>query len=122
MTCFDNSKLRIGAVTYLNAKPLIEGLDETDARYQLVLDYPSRLAESLADGRLDVGLVPSVECFRNPDCRIVSDACVACFGPARSVKLYSRVPPSRIRTLALDDGSRTSAALARVFLAERYGV
>ena len=40
----------------------------------------------------------------------------------RSVKLYGRVPLERIRTLALDEGSRTSAALARILLKERFGL
>ncbi|KKK69943.1 hypothetical protein LCGC14_2928990, partial [marine sediment metagenome] len=73
-------------------------------------------------GRLDVALVPSIEYFRNPDWTIVSDACVACDGPVRSVKLYGRVPIEQIRTLALDEGSRTSAALVRILLKERFGL
>lgn len=114
--------VRIGAVRYLNSKPLIEGLDELVPNARLVLDLPSRLADGLAAGRLDVALIPSVEAFADPDYEIVSDACVATRGPVLSVKLYSRVHPGRIRRLALDEGSRTSAALARIILAERFGV
>ncbi len=114
--------VRIGAVGYLNSKPLIEGLsDELPAR-QFRLDYPSRLADDLAQDRLDVALIPSVEYFLNPDYEIVSDACVATRGPVLSVKLYSRVPIGGIRSLALDEGSRTSATLARLMLLERFGV
>ncbi|MGH7127558.1 MAG: menaquinone biosynthetic enzyme MqnA/MqnD family protein, partial [Planctomycetaceae bacterium] len=115
-------RVRIGAVTYLNSKPLIEGLAEFAPQAELILDYPSRLADDLAAGRLDVGLVPSIECLRHADYEIVSDACVAARGPVLSVKLYSRVPMENVRSLALDEGSRTSAALARILLAERYGV
>jgi len=114
--------LRIGAVSYLNSKPLIEGLGLLAPEVELVLDYPSRLADELAAGRLDVALVPSIECLRHPEYKIVSDACVATRGPVLSVKLYSRVPMSEICSLALDDGSRTSAVLTRIMLAERYGV
>ncbi len=114
--------IRIGAVQYLNSKPLIEGLRTDDPEYELVMDYPSRLAERLMAGELDVGLIPSIECLRDGRYCVVSDACVACFGPVRSVKLHSRVPISRIRTLALDEGSRTSAALVRILLAERLGL
>lgn len=114
--------LRIGAVSYLNSKPLIEGLREFAPQAELVLDHPSRLADCLAAGRLDVALVPSIECLRNPEYRTVSDACVATHGPVLSVKLYSRVPVGDIRSLALDEGSRTSAALVRIILAERHGV
>lgn len=114
--------VRIGAVSYLNSKPLIEGLPELAPQAQLILDYPSRLADELAAGRLDVALIPSIESFGDPDYEIVSDACVASRGPVLSVKLYFRKPPGFVRTLALDAGSRTSAALARVMLEERFGV
>jgi chorismate dehydratase len=113
--------VRIGAVGYLNSKPLIEGLRELAPHAEIVLDYPSRLADRLAEGSLEVALVPSFECLRSPGYEIVSDACVATHGPVLSVKLYSRVPAGEIRRLALDEGSRTSAALVRVMLAERYG-
>jgi chorismate dehydratase len=114
--------VRIGAVSYLNSKPLIEGLPELAPQAQLILDYPSRLADELAAGRLDVALIPSIESFGDPDYEIISDACVASRGPVLSVKLYFRKAPGDVRTLALDEGSRTSAALARIMLAERFGV
>jgi len=114
--------LRIGAVSYLNSKPLVEGLPDLLPEAELLLDYPSRLADDLAAGLIDVGLIPSIECFRGPEYRIVSDACVATRGPVLSVKLYSRVPVADIRRLSLDEGSRTSAALVRILLAERFDV
>jgi chorismate dehydratase len=117
-----NPALRVGAVTYLNSKPLIEGLAELAPNVELVLDFPSRLADELSRQTLDVALIPSIECWRNPDYEIISDACVATSGPVLSVKVYSRVPISEIRTLALDEGSRTSAALVLILLAERYGI
>src|SRR5262249_31063275 len=106
--------MRIGAVNYLNSKPLVYGLDDELDGSRLLFDLPSRLAESLAAGRLDVALIPSVEFFRSPGYSIVSDACVACRGSVRSVKLHFRVPPRDAKTIALDEGSRTSAALALI--------
>lgn len=114
--------IRIGAVSYLNSKPLIEELSELTPDAELILDYPSRLADRLAKGELDVALIPSIECVLGPHYDVVSDACVATHGPVLSVKLYSRVPMGEIRTLALDEGSRTSAALTKILLAERFGV
>ena len=122
MASAEHPAVRIGAVTYLNSKPLIHGLDRLGPETELVLDYPSRLAEALAAGNLDVALIPSVEVLRHGEYQIISDACVSACGPALSVKLYSQVPPAEIRSLALDEGSRSSAALSRVLLAERYGV
>ncbi len=116
-------RLKIGAVNYLNSKPLIEGLEELVSPWgDLRLDYPSRLADDLTAGRLDVALIPSIEYFRGRNYEVISDACVAAHGPVLSVKLYSRVPWGDIRSLALDEGSRTSATLVRVLLAERHGV
>jgi chorismate dehydratase len=115
-------RLRIGAVSYLNSKPLIEGLSMLAPEADLLLQVPSRLADELAAGLLDVALIPSVEALSDPDYEIVSDACVAARGPVMSVKLYFRVPPGEVRSLALDEGSRTSAALSRILLAERFGV
>jgi len=115
-------RLRIGAVTYLNSKPLVEGLAELAPHADLRLDFPSRLADQLRQGSIDVGLVPSVATLLNPGYDIVSDACVATRGPVLSVKMYSRVPACQIRRLSLDEGSRTSATLVRILLAERHGV
>lgn len=117
-----DQRVRVGAVSYLNSKPLIEGLAESVPEAKVVLDFPSRLADGLVRGTLDVALVPSIEAISDPDYEIISDACVAACGPVLSVKLYFRTAPGDVRTLALDEGSRTSAALARVMLAERFGV
>jgi chorismate dehydratase len=116
------AQMQIGAVSYLNSRPLIEGLEGLLPSANLVLDYPSRLADALSNGQLDVALIPSIEYFRRPGYEVISDACVAARGEVLSVKLYCRVHPGQIRTLALDEGSRTSAALTKVILAERYGV
>lgn len=115
-------KIRIGAVNYLNTKPLVFGLREQAAQAELFFDLPSRLADGLAARRYDVAMIPSIEFFQDPGYTIVSDACIACRGPVLSVKLFSRVRPERIRTLALDEGSRTSATLVRILLRERYGL
>lgn len=113
---------RIGAVNYLNTRPLIYQFDQHLPDAELILDLPSRLADGLRDGRYDVALIPSIEYFLGQDYTIVSDACIACQGPVLSVKLFFRVPPGKVRTLALDEGSRTSAALARVLLHQRFGL
>jgi len=115
-------KIRVGAVNYLNTKPLVYGLDERAPGVDVVFDLPSRLADRLAAGELDVALIPSIEAFHGPDYRIVSDAAIACRGPVLSVKMFSRVPAAKIRTLALDEGSRTSIALLRILLQQRFAL
>jgi len=114
--------LRIGAVNYLNTKPLVYGLERLLPEACFVYDLPSRLADALAAGELDIALVPSVELARHPDWKIVSDACIACRGPVLSVKMMFRIAPARVRSLSLDEGSRTSAMLAQVLLQKIHGV
>ena len=114
--------LRIGAVNYLNTKPLVYGLEKLLPEAQLVYDLPSRLADSLAADELDIALVPSIELNRHPEWKIVSDACIACRGPVLSVKLMFRTDPAQVCSLALDEGSRTSAVLAQILLKEIYDI
>jgi chorismate dehydratase len=56
--------IRIGAVSYLNSKPLVHELETLAPQAELTLDYPSRLADQLARGDLDVALIPVIEYFR----------------------------------------------------------
>lgn len=112
-------RLQVGAVQYLNTRPLVHGL--AGPGIDLGFDLPSRLADRLGGGRLDVALIPVVELFRGHH-RVVSDACIGCRGPVMSVKLLFRTAPQNVATLAIDEGSRTSAALARILLAERHGI
>lgn len=114
--------MKVGAVSYLNTKPLVYNLPASGSGGDLVFDLPSRLADRLAAGELDVALIPSIEFFQNPNYTIISDACIGCRGPVFSVKLFSRKPIREIKTLALDEGSRTSAALIQILLKERHSV
>jgi len=114
--------MRIGAVVYLNTCPLVAELPRIAPDVEIVFDVPSRLAQMLAQGEIDAGVIPSIEVARHPDWQIVSNACIACRGEVKSVKLFSRVPMASIRLLALDEGSRTSAVLAQILLHQRYGI
>lgn len=116
--------IRVGAVSYLNAKPLYHGLEAHDPAVRLELDLPSRLAARLAAGDLDVALIPSVEYFRGAAAgyEVLPGFAIAARGPVRSVKLFSRVPFGEVDRLALDEGSRTSQALVRVWLNAAHGV
>ena len=102
-------RLRVGAVSYLNTKPLVYRLGEVAPRIDLSFDVPSRLADGLSAGRFDVALIPSIEYISDSSYVIVSDACIACRGPVLSVKLLARRPMCEIGTLALDAGSRSSS-------------
>jgi chorismate dehydratase len=117
-----HDKIRIGAVSYLNTRPLIYELESLAPQADLILDHPSRLADQLARGELDVALIPMIEYFRAGTYRLVPNIAIASSGPVLSVTLFSRTPWSAIRKVALDAGSRTSAALTQVLLQKKYQV
>lgn len=113
--------IRVGAVNYLNTKPLIEGLTDFAPEIELSLDLPSRLADQLAAGELEVGLIPVVEYFRGDGYGLIPNCGISSHGPVLSVTAFSRVPWDEIKSVSLDEGSRTSAALTKVLL-DRPGV
>ncbi len=111
--------LRLGVVSYLNAVPTVHGLD-ADPGFRLVREVPSRVADLLHAGEVDLGLIPSIE-YAAGDYAIVPGIAIGSRGPVRSVNLYHRVPLEAVRRVALDISSRTSVALTRVLLRERLG-
>ena len=116
------SLVKIGAVPYLNAKPLIYTLSRDDPNFQLSVAVPSQLANQLQAGHLDVALIPSIEYLRNQNYRVIPNISISSHGPVRSVKLFSKVPIEKLQRVALDTSSRTSRALLKILLAEKYGL
>ena len=113
--------LRVGSVSYLNAKPLIYGLDHV-ADIDLRLDVPSRLLAGLREKRFDVALLPVIDYQRLENLCVIPSGGIGCDGPTLTVRIFSKKPIEQIQSLACDTDSHTSVALARVILAERYGV
>ncbi|HEU5323904.1 MAG TPA: menaquinone biosynthesis protein, partial [Methylomirabilota bacterium] len=111
--------VRLGVVSYLNAEPLVFGL-EKDPAFELRRDVPSRVAERLHAGEIDLGLIPSIEYARG-DYAVVPGIAIASRGPVRSVRLLLRRPLEHVRRVALDRSSRASQALLKVLLRERLG-
>jgi chorismate dehydratase len=121
--------IRIGAVSYLNSRPLIYGLGgardgaRDGARaVQLSLDVPARLLEGLREGQYDVALLPIIDYQRMEGLVLVPAGGIGCDGPTLTVRLFARGPIGETRMLACDPESHTSVALARIILAERFGI
>ena len=114
-------ELRVGAVAYLNARPLVEGFQSGPA-FQLRFDPPSRCAELLHAGEIDVGMIPSIEYCRGPEYRIVPGAGITSHGEVASVALFTRKALAEVKTIAADTSSRTSNGLLRILCAERFGI
>jgi chorismate dehydratase len=114
---------RLGAVDYLNARPLVYGLELRSDLFAVRFDVPSKCAALLHEGSIDVGMIPSIEYVRGrseyliaPDIGIISD------GPVASVALFSPQPIDCVRSIAVDTSSRTSTALVRVLCIELFGI
>jgi chorismate dehydratase len=111
--------LRLGPVPYLNVAPIVHGL-AGDARFRIEPDVPSRVAERLRAGELDLAMLPSIE-YAARDYAIVPGIAIASRGPVRSVSLFHRTPLETVRCVAIDTSSLTSVALLRILLQERLG-
>jgi chorismate dehydratase len=109
-------KLKISVVSYLNSRPFIEGilLSPFQEQIELSLDIPALCAAKLLDGRVDVGLVPVAVIPLLKEYHIITDYCIGSDGAVRSVCLYSDVPLKEIRTIILDNQSRSSVALVKI--------
>ena len=112
---------RLGAVHYLNVRPLVYRLQE-DPAFDLRFDAPSRCALLLEAGEIDLGMIPSIEFARGDDYRIVPGLSISSLGDVASVALFSRVPVSQVRRIAADTSSRTSIALLEILCARHFHV
>jgi chorismate dehydratase len=113
-----SKKIRVGAVSYLNTKPLLYGLQQHAVykNIELIEDYPANLAKSLKDNTIDIGLVPVAVIPGLADPYIISDYCIGATGPVASVCIFSQVPMESITAVYLDYQSKTSVNLARILL------
>ena len=113
---------RVGCVSYLNAAPLISGLDEVPG-VKVRVDVPSALLDDLLSGEVDAALCPVIDYFRAPEAlKIVPVGGIGCNGPTLTVRLYSKVPIDQVTTLHADTDSHTSVALVQVLLRELFDV
>ena len=114
------SLIRVRSVGYLNAAPLEWGLERKTGEGIIVKrESPAGCLAALREGHADVALVPSVgyeERWRAaPNITIASD------GASESVLLVGRAEAPDMKRVALDEASRTAAALLRILFRERWG-
>ena len=116
-----SKRVRLGAVGYLNARPLVYGL-ERSPRFDVRYDVPSECARLLHAHEIDVGLIPSIEYLRGAPYAIVPDLAIASRGPVASVAIFTTKPIREVTSIALDTSSRTSVALVSVLCARRFRI
>jgi chorismate dehydratase len=113
--------VRVGAVGYLNARPLTWALDRDPGRWHVRYDVPSTCSARLQAGEVDLGLVPSIDFLASPDYRLVPGVGVGSRGAVASVALYTRGEVADVGSVALDTSSRTSVALIQVLCRHHFG-
>jgi chorismate dehydratase len=111
-----SKKVIVSAVSYLNSKPFVFGLQNSEVinHIDLQLDYPSECARKLLSGEANIGLVPAFAIIDKPQFRIISDYCIGANDTVRTVSLLSNTPLEMVKTVYLDNHSRTSAVLIKV--------
>jgi chorismate dehydratase len=113
---------RVGCVSYLNSKPLIEGVDSPGFA-EVVFGVPSVLLDELLADRTQIALCPVIDFYRSPQkLEIVPVGGIACHGPTLTVRLFSKIPIQEVREIHADTDSHTSVALVRILMARRYGL
>jgi len=112
-------KIKVGAVSYLNTKPLLYGVERSEELMQQVelkKDYPSKIALQLLNGDIDVGLVPVAVLPKMKEHYIITDYCIGADGDVGSVCLFSDVELDKVEKILLDYQSKSSVALCKVLL------
>ena len=117
-----DKRIRVGAVSYLNTRPLLYGLKRSGLmeRIELIEEYPARIAAMLLNDEIDIGLVPVAIIPKLKEAHIITDYCIGTEGEVASVGLFSEVPMEEMTTVLLDYQSRTSVNLAKVLLKEYW--
>jgi len=117
-------EIRVGAVSYLNTKPLLYGIQHSAIMdsIRLTIDYPAKIASLLLNGSIDIGLVPVSIIPQMKGYHVNTDYCIGSDGPVASVCLFSEVPVDKVERVLLDYQSRTSVELARILLREYWRV
>ena len=115
-------RIRVGAVSYLNTRPFIWGLQQSGLLNSISLfeDYPAAIAAQLQNGALDMALLPVAVIPKINGARIVSNYCIGADGAVASVAIFSEVPIEQVETILLDYQSRTSVALAQILVKEYW--
>jgi len=118
------STLRISVVQYLNSVPLIWGMlhGPQNGKHELQFATPAHCADAVRDGTADIGIIPAIEYHRIDNLEIISGISIASKARVRSVLLLSKVPIEKIRSVAVDTSSRTSAAFLRILLSTFYAL
>jgi len=117
-------RIRVGAVSYLNTKPLVYGFEQGMMKDEIdiVFDYPAKIAARLINNEIDLGLIPVAAIPKLKEHHIISSVGIGAVNPVASVCLFSQVPVNEITHILMDYQSRTSAALLKILLRDHWKI
>jgi chorismate dehydratase len=118
--------LRVAAISFLNPAPLLFNFAHEPSasllrpHYHLHYTSPAHCARELHNGNADLGLIPIAEL--TPELAIVRGCTIASLHEVRSILLLVKNPYhlpiaealARVRTIAVDNASRSSTAYAHI--------
>lgn len=118
------AKLRISVVQYLNTAPLVRGFTHgpLQGKYDLSFTVPSQCSEALRTGAADVAIIPAIEYQRIPNLVVLPDLSIASKERVRSLLIVSKMPIRAVRSLALDQSSRSTQALTRILCEDHWNI
>ncbi|MBK9272157.1 MAG: menaquinone biosynthesis protein [Saprospiraceae bacterium] len=113
--------LKIVLVEYFNSLPFVKSIESTEMKdqFEIIRANPSDCAKIFFSNNADIALLPVGALVENDKFQIITNYCIGCDGPVRTVCLFSNIPFSDVRTISLDIESRTSNLLVKV-LNENY--
>jgi chorismate dehydratase len=117
------TRLRISAISYLNTAPLMWDFEHgaAGADFDIAYTLPSLCAAELVRDTADIGIIPAAAYATIPNLAILPGVAIASKKAVRSILLVSHKPLDAINTVALDNSSLTSVALARVLFEKFWG-
>ena len=112
------SKIKVSAVSFLNTKCFVKGLQESEIfdQLELSLDVPSVGAQKLVNNEVDLALVPVAIIPELDSYHIISDYCISCDGHVSTVCVYSDIPFFELEAVQKDSNSKTSNALLQIII------
>lgn len=111
-------KVKVSAVSYTNTLPFLLGIKSSPilGEIDLSVDYPAECARKVIHDEVDMGIIPIASLLDLPSYHLITDYCIGSNGAVDSVFIFSDIPITEVKTLRLDEQSRTSNGLARILL------
>jgi chorismate dehydratase len=118
-------KLKLGSPLYINTLPLLFYFPQNNPYFEIILEVPKKLNQSLAKGEIHGSLSSSVFYAKNfRKYLILPDISISAVGEVKSVILYHKVPLEKLdnKKIGITPETESSFNLLRILLEEFIGI